>query len=148
MYFDEKIYRGEDTWFAVNALKNCDRIYYTDYAPYHYLQSENSAVRSRFNSRKLSVIDAYEYMIDLCKKYYPTLTSTAVNAYVCESIAVLYDMHCSSVPRKQIAEQNKRIRGSLTSKDVGLLSKGVLLQLILCCFLPDLLFFIKDRTHS
>ena len=148
LYFDEKIYRGEDTWFAVNALKNCDRIYYTDYAPYHYLQSENSAVRSSFNSRKLSVIDVYEYMIDFCKEYYPSLTSTAVNAYVGETIAVIYDMHCASVPRKQITEQKKRIRKRLTSEDIALLSRGAFLQLSLCYLLPDLLFFIKDRTHS
>ncbi|MBQ6907379.1 MAG: glycosyltransferase [Clostridia bacterium] len=146
--FDTEIYRGEDTWFAVNALKSASRVYYTDYAPYHYIQSEGSAVRSAFNARKLSVITVYEYMCDFCRKNYPRLTKTAVNAYAGETIAVIYDMHVSGVSDKEIGRQRKRLLKNVPPCERKLLTKNARLQFELCRYLPKLLYAVKDRTHN
>ena len=146
--FDTEIYRGEDTWFAVNALKSASRVYYTDYSPYHYIQSEGSAVRSAFNERKLSVVTVYEYMCDFCRENYPRLTKTAVNAYVGETIAVIYDMHVSGVSKKEIGRQRKRLLENLPPCERKLLTKNARLQFELCRYLPKLLYAVKDRTHN
>ncbi len=145
--FDTSIYRGEDTWFAVNSLRNAGRIYYTDYAPYHYIQSDGSAVRSAFNERKLSVVTVYEYMCDFCMEHYPSLTATALNAYVGETIAVIYDMYISGVNAGEISRQRKRLNRNVPAKERGLLTKNARLQFELCRYAPKLLYSIKDRTH-
>ena len=146
--FDEGIYRGEDTWFAINALNNAKKVYYTDYAPYHYIQSDNSAVRCEFNNKKLSVVTVYEYMIKFSKENYPAIVPTALDAYIGESIAVVYDMHISGVDRKDIKKLIKRIAQNINFKDLKVIGKSNALQYLLCRFCPEVLYIIKNRTHK
>lgn len=64
--FNENIILGEDTLFISEIISKTNKIYYTDVAYYHYVQRQNSAVRSNFKIEKLSGILAYSKLLELC----------------------------------------------------------------------------------
>lgn len=65
--FDQNIILGEDTLFICDVLAKANGAYYTDKAYYHYEQREGSAVRSDFNKKKLSGIEAYIGVLEQAK---------------------------------------------------------------------------------
>ena len=143
--FDETVFRGEDTLFAVEALEYCETIYYTDYAPYHYLQSENSAVRSRFNYKKLTVMDAFEKICSLCKKKYPDLLNVAIDSYISETIAVAYEMYVSKIPMRKIRGVLSRSADYLKTESMSMSNT---IRLMLFVHLPGFIFSIKRLNHK
>lgn len=65
--FNQNIILGEDTLFICDVLAKVNGAYYTDKAYYHYEQREGSAVRSNFNKKKLSGIEAYIGVLEQAK---------------------------------------------------------------------------------
>lgn len=63
--FDSAIILGEDTLFIEQVLLNCRGAYYSSKPYYHYDQREGSAIRSGFNERKLSGLQAYQRVCGL-----------------------------------------------------------------------------------
>lgn len=87
--FDENIILGEDTMFAVEVIANAKECYYSNKAYYHYYQSEHSAVRSNFSTKKLSGLKAYENDVNLCReKGFIKAEKYAKEAYVILAIAL------------------------------------------------------------
>ena len=66
--FDTNIILGEDSLFIIQALANAHAVYYSENAYYHYDQREGSAVRSTFNQKKLSGLDAYTKILSIFKR--------------------------------------------------------------------------------
>ena len=65
--FNQNIILGEDTLFICDVLAKVNGAYYTDKAYYHYEQRKGSAVRSNFNKKKLSGIEAYIGVLEQAK---------------------------------------------------------------------------------
>lgn len=87
--FDTSIILGEDTLFSVNVIVNAKSIYYSDKYYYHYVQSENSAVRSSFKFEKMSGLIAYEIDIETCRKNeFMVALDYAKEAYIMLAIAL------------------------------------------------------------
>jgi glycosyltransferase involved in cell wall biosynthesis len=63
--FNTDIILGEDTLFIIEVISNARSCVYTEQAYYHYDQREGSAVRSGFNERKLSGLEAYKRILEL-----------------------------------------------------------------------------------
>lgn len=66
--FNSDIIIGEDTLFIIEVLLNSNRTYYTNEAYYHYDQRLGSAVRSSFNEKKISGLQAYQSVNELFLK--------------------------------------------------------------------------------
>ncbi|MDR0889092.1 MAG: glycosyltransferase [Oscillospiraceae bacterium] len=58
--FDSEIQVGEDSLFAVSALKNARSVLYSSYCGYNYFQNTGSATGGGYHERYLTVIPAYE----------------------------------------------------------------------------------------
>ena len=63
--FNQNIIIGKDTLFIIEVQINSKKTFYTNNAYYHYDQREGSAVRSSFNERKISGLQAYKNVNDL-----------------------------------------------------------------------------------
>jgi len=120
--YQEEIYYGEDTLFACQALNNADRIYYYATPLYHYLQTATSATRSNFNINKLTSIEAYSRLLELCEKKYPSISLIARAAYISIIINMIIEVLASfDFPN------SKAILKKLTQK----LRKNLTLQLLI-----------------
>ena len=96
LFFDEKILRGEDTLFAKMAFDRVDRFWFDKRPLYHYVQSEDSAVRGKFRKSQLSIIKLYDICIPFYKEKYPELL-TGFLAYMSgQLISIFYDMWSDS----------------------------------------------------
>lgn len=63
IWFDEEICRGEDSLFARQAFDNADSVWFDSRPLYHYVQSEESAVRGNFRKSQLTalkLVDKYD----------------------------------------------------------------------------------------
>ena len=63
--FDTDIILGEDSLFILEVIANARSCVYSEQAYYHYDQREGSAVRSGFNEKKLSGLEAYKKILAL-----------------------------------------------------------------------------------
>lgn len=67
VWFDTGIILGEDTLYICSVLANAKNVVYSPKQYYHYIVREGSAVNSAFNRKKLSGVDAYQGVVDLCE---------------------------------------------------------------------------------
>lgn len=66
--YDEKILKGEDTPFSVEYILKCERIVYQDVPLYNYRQDTVSISRSKFDLKKMTVLDSYMWVINKLKE--------------------------------------------------------------------------------
>lgn len=148
--FDKSIILGEDTMFAVDVITEAKNVFYSKKFYYHYVQSENSAVRSNFTTKKLSGLKAYENNINFCKKSgFEKATKYAVEAYVVLAIALAqkaikdenYDeKEALSIIKKGIKKYGKQVLNSkFTSKKTKIKTLVAMISIRLCCKICDLL---------
>ena len=84
--FNEAITIGEDMLCLCRCIMNSKKIVYSHLPKYHVVSNENSATRKRFNSRKVSLVEAHEKMEDIVRERYPQLVHvirqrSAVSSY-------------------------------------------------------------------
>lgn len=148
--FDENIILGEDTMFAVEVVQNAKNVFYSEKFYYHYVQSENSAVRSSFTTKKLTGLIAYENDIFTCEKAgFSKALLYAKEAYCVLAIALAqkaindsdYDeKEAISVISKGIKKYGRDvIKSRFSSKKVKLKITVALLSVRLTCFMCKLL---------
>ena len=65
--FDKNIHYGEDLDFCFKFMNNCNKFAYTNRKLYHYIIQKNSIVTSKFNTKKLTLIDCYNNIIKVVK---------------------------------------------------------------------------------
>lgn len=68
IWFNTDIILGEDTLYICSVLANANKVVYSNKPYYHYIIREGSAVNSVFNRKKLSGMDAYQGVVDLCNE--------------------------------------------------------------------------------
>lgn len=94
----EDIYRGEDSMFASDAIKQLDRVVFIDKPLLHYVQSEESACRGVFRPSQLTAVKMMQhYEKDLSENYPEWLDEWYVSCmHLC---VMLYgDMYYDKLP--------------------------------------------------
>lgn len=79
VWFDEEIARGEDGLFSRLAINNADKVWFDKRPLYHYVQSDESAVRGNFRKSQLSGIKLIDRNEPFFKKYYPELYDSVMS---------------------------------------------------------------------
>lgn len=149
--FNEDIHIGEDTLFACSVLRKANNVYFTNKLVYHYVQSVNSSTRCKFNSKRLTGVDAYRGLILLCKESFPNLVTIATSAYVsliiCLIIELLGSIDSNEINKKKAIkafkkEVDKYVFSLLFSKEIGLRYR---INALLCHISPWLPYMLRKR---
>ncbi len=61
--WDETVSHNEDLLFLYEVMKNCRRAAYTSDVCYYYCANEGSAVHSKFNYKKMTMIDVWDKLL-------------------------------------------------------------------------------------
>lgn len=93
VFFDEGIYRGEDSLFVHNVFENAERFWFDRRPMYHYVQSEESASRGKFRPTQLSVLKLYDEYKKLFETDYPELWKTEIRDLLHVYIIIYFDMY-------------------------------------------------------
>lgn len=67
--FSSDYYICEDALFCQKYIKYIDKSVCLSEAKYHYIKHENSAMRQKLNTKRFSVLKAYEEIINICQDY-------------------------------------------------------------------------------
>ena len=73
VWFDETICRGEDSLFTRFAFDKADSVYFDKRPLYHYVQSEESAVRGAFRKNQLTATNLIPIYDSFFSERYPEL---------------------------------------------------------------------------
>ena len=90
--FDETILRGEDTLFAKMAFDRANTFWFDRRPLYHYMQTEESAVRGKFRKTQLSIMKLYDVCIPFYEEKYPELLNGFYAYMAGQLICIYYDM--------------------------------------------------------
>lgn len=150
LQFNTNIYRGEDTLFLCECLVKMKYVFISNKKYYDYIQSENSATRTTFNIKKVSVLDAFDKIIVLTKKYYPDLLEISKKEYCLEVRMLLRELSLNDKEYneliKEIIERFRLVYKSINKKSIFILKHRLILLLIFIS--PKLYFFINKKIKS
>lgn len=90
--FREDIYRGEDTLFVQEVIDQADRVWFDKRPLYHYVQSQESAVRGKFRKNQLSALKLYDAYRSMYYDKYPELLGTFLKGMNNLLISLYFDM--------------------------------------------------------
>ena len=93
LMFDETIFRGEDSLFVHQAIEQSEKCFFDKRAMYHYVQSEESAVRGKFRSVQLTGMKLYDVYKEFYEKKYPNLWKIFLSGTLHLPITLYYDMY-------------------------------------------------------
>lgn len=149
LWFDETICRGEDGLFARFAFDRADKVWFDKRPLYHYVQSEESAVRGKFRMNQLSALNLIPIYDTFFLEKYPELHNYVMST-MCTLIITLYcDM--SADIEKHTHEENLLIntfRNVYKNIMLEELSSKKALTLRLFRYSPKLLFAAKKLLHK
>ena len=146
--FHEDIFRGEDSLFVHEAIERAQTMWFDKRPLYHYVQSEESAVRGRFRVSQLSALKLFEaYEPFLCKYsemkqyFFKTMSHLLIRLY--------YDMWAdeadySEKQRKLYSEFKKNKKVMYQYSDV---SRSEKVKFGLFSFSPKLFCFVHKKMH-
>ena len=92
VWFDEEIARGEDSLFAILAFDKADKIWFEKRPLYHYIQSENSAVRGLFRKSQLTAIKLIDIYEPFFSENYPELYDSQMGMLLNLMTTLYFDM--------------------------------------------------------
>jgi len=121
--FDQGIHIGEDTLFACYALNNADSVYYSAKPLYHYLQSEISATRCKFNKKRFTGVDAYYRLVEFCTLHYPSIVGVALASYINLLISAVTDL-CGNLDFPDAEKHIRRLTSEVNKHFVRILFSG------------------------
>lgn len=101
IFFREDIYRGEDCLFVHNCIEQCEKCYFDKRAMYHYVQSEESAVRGKFRPVQLTGMKLYNEYKEFYKDKYPDLWILSLRGVLNLPITLYYDMYVDEEDYKE-----------------------------------------------
>lgn len=101
LFFDETIARGEDGLFNAYALHRADSVYFTQRALYHYVQSEESAVRGKFRPSQLTALRLIDHYMPFYSQHYPELLQGWLASMLHLLISLYYDMYADECDYKK-----------------------------------------------
>ena len=92
LWFDENVARGEDSLYAIMAFDKADKVWFDQRPLYHYLQSDNSAVRGKFRKSQLSAINLIDIYEPFFKEKYPELYDPQMGMLMNLMTTLYFDM--------------------------------------------------------
>ncbi len=141
--FDETIARGEDGLFNTYALHKAESVYFTDRALYHYVQSEESAVRGKFRPSQLTAVRLIDHYVPFYSEHYPELLPSWVESMQHLLISLYYDMYVDGndyqSEMKMVREHYLQLYPKLMQKKLFPKNK---LKFVFFRYLPKLYCFI------
>ena len=147
VWFDENICRGEDSLFAIQAFDNADKVLFDSRPLYHYLQSEDSAVRGNFRKSQLTavnLIDIYEPFFSI---KYPELYDYQMGMLMNLMTTLYFDM---KTDKKTLLEEKNfvlsKYKQLYNKTDIRKLSKKQKITLKIFKFSPNFSYLIR-RTN-
>ena len=144
--FDETILRGEDSLFARFAFSNADKVWFDSRPLYHYVQSENSAVRGNFRPSQLTAVKLFEAYDELYTKDFPELMPKHLSNMENLMIMIYCDMKADKKDYKKEQKEilkiyKKYYKQALACKD---LSKKQKIRFQIFRFSPRLFYILKN----
>ncbi len=112
LWFDETICRGEDGLFSRFAFDKADSVYFDKRPLYHYVQSEDSAVRGSFRTSQLTAVNLIPIYNAFFGEKYPEIYDYAMSNLLHLMTTLYFDMRCDKVnytkeQRNVVSEFNK-----------------------------------------
>ncbi|MBQ4105730.1 MAG: glycosyltransferase family 2 protein [Clostridia bacterium] len=108
LWFNEEICRGEDGLFTRLAFDKADRAWFDPRPLYHYMQSEESAVRGVFRPSQLTAVKLIDLYEPFFSKKYPELYDYAMSNLLHLMTTLYYDMRVDKV--KYLQEQKMVVK--------------------------------------
>lgn len=96
VWFDEEICRGEDGLFARQAFDKAGSVWFDSRPLYHYIQSEESAVRGKFRTSQLTALKLIDKYDDFFGEKYPELHGHVMSMLLYLMAMLYWDMHNDS----------------------------------------------------
>lgn len=144
VWFNETICRGEDGLFSKQAIDNSETVYFDNRALYHYVQSEESAVRGKFRESQLTAINLIPIYDSLFSEKYPELYDYQMGSLMNLMINLYYD---TKHEKRKFKEEQKTLVSKFKEMyhkiNLSKLPKKRKLTLILFRFSPKLAYAIR-----
>ncbi|MBR2883986.1 MAG: glycosyltransferase family 2 protein [Clostridia bacterium] len=129
--FNHQIARGEDSLFARMAFQNTDSVWFDRRPLYHYVQSDESAVRGSFRTAQLTATKLFDIYTVWYSKDFPLLLPYCMFCLETLMIMLYYDMWADSIDyrekQKEIFELFKKNYKTVKLCDLSLKEKLKLL---------------------
>ena len=94
LWFNETICRGEDGLFTRFAFDKADYVYFDKRPLYHYVQSEDSAVRGSFRTSQLTAVNLIPIYDKFFSEKYPELYNYGMADMLHLLTTLYFDMRC------------------------------------------------------
>lgn len=107
--FNEDISHNEDFLFVYEAIKQSTKVTLTSRAFYHYCNNPNSAVRQSFSHKRMSAIDAHEYVVKDVKLNLKGMLKYANNDFYKVLIYTKNQMETAEYKNKKDKERIKHL---------------------------------------
>jgi glycosyltransferase involved in cell wall biosynthesis len=149
IYFKEDIVRGEDSVFVYECFKQINSAYFDKRAMYHYVQSEESAVRGKFRPSQLSILKLYDEYKRIFEKDYPGIYLKSIINLLSAYVSIYYDMYADESNLKQ---EMKKVHNAFVNqyneiKEHNLLSIRGKTKFTLFRYSPGMFCFIHKIIH-
>lgn len=96
VWFDEEICRGEDGLFSRQAFDKAESVWFDSRPLYHYIQSEESAVRGKFRTSQLTALKLIDKYDDFFGEKYPELHDHVMSMLLYLMAMLYWDMYNDS----------------------------------------------------
>ncbi len=146
--FDETILRGEDSLFSRFAFSKASKVWFDHRPLYHYVQSDNSAVRGNFRPSQLTAVKLFEAYDELYTKDFPELMPKHIANMENLMIMIYCDMKADKKDYKKEQKEilkiyKKYYKQALACKE---LSHKQRIKLIFFKICPNL-FYILHKSN-
>lgn len=150
--FREDIFRGEDTLFAAQVLKNAASVWFDSRPLYHYVQSEESACRGEFRPSQFTVLMLYDAYKEIYTQEYSPVWPYFL-LYMQEVLISLYYDIYFDVNSKEYGKQKKEFYDAICKhygeiKSAKIISRKQKLKFILFKISPSVFCKIHRRIHN
>lgn len=143
--FREDIFRGEDGIFSREALNRADKVYFTNRAMYHYIQSQESACRGKFKVSQLSLLKTIDVTNVFFKnnfpQYLPKLLINELESYIMLYSDMYFDESDYSKECNDIYLRFKMKKETVKNKELSLKQK---IKFNVFYYNPKLYCYIHD----
>ena len=90
--FNEEVLRGEDSLFARQAFDKAESVWFDKRPLYHYVQSDESAVRGNFRKSQLTAVNLYDIYFNFYSEKFPELLPYCISSLNNLMVSLYYDM--------------------------------------------------------
>ena len=145
--FDESIARGEDSLFSVFAFDKAQKVWFDKRPLYHYIQSNNSAVRGKFRESQLSAIKLIDIYEPFFKEKYPALYDVQMCTLMNLMTTLYFDMRMDKQNHKEnqklVVKRFRELYKKVTLKKI---SKKKAMTLRIFRVSPGISYFIRKAN--